>query len=307
MKHSSSTAALEPGWWERDSVVGSTDKPIAQTVGIIPRSAGTLRVFLHAAKIPFALSENLRSEIYISHIETVTGALTFTYTEHAGSLTLESPTLRMIARPLQPVWPFSVRSIEFPLEQVVASFGVSSRPITIARVVGLDAAAQPITSRPALVNSTDVEVGTPRLVESKFAEAVALAREEWFEGGVESKFSWALSNLVHAYGDAAVAAVETFVGSPSTNIEIAVEAAKWLGEVDHPTSHRYRRTLLERLLSAPSTRLRHGAGEGLAAMDDPSSLPALIEARDRETNRRLRYYLELVVEQLERTSACLNS
>jgi hypothetical protein len=137
---------------------------------------------------------------------------------------------------------------------------------------------------------------------------VALARQEWFEDGVESRLYRALSTLLYSYGDTAVAAIETFLDAPTSNTESVVEVAQWLGEADHEASHHYRRTLLEKvLLRTPSIRLRHGAAVGLAALDDPSSLGAVIEARDRERNRRLRRYLELVADQLERTKACRSS
>jgi HEAT repeat protein len=136
----------------------------------------------------------------------------------------------------------------------------------------------------------------------------AEARHTWFEDGVESEFSRAFSTLVHLYGNTAVSAAESLLSSPSTNIEVGIEAAHGLGEIDHPRSLRYRRSLLERLLlTAPSVRLRHGAAAGLASMDDPSSLPAVSEAYACESNQRLRQYLQLVVEQLERTRACRTS
>ena len=203
------------------------------------------------------------------------------------------------------------RTVELAIPQLPQPF-VTFRTVafpatTTATVLVLRPAVMPISVLPALLSSTDAELGTPRLIRTQFAEVAALAGEEWFEDGVESKFSRALSSLLHAYSDGVIAAVEAFVGSPNTNVEVAVEAAKWLGEVDHAATQRYRRTLLEKMLNAPSVRLRHGAAAGLASMDDPASLDALRGALGGESNRRLRDYLQLVVNQLERTRACLNS
>jgi len=214
----------------------------------------------------------------------------------------ESPTLRLDTEP------FQATTFNEPVEGLINILCAPSTGFIVVSVAGLDTTAPPIVHSPGLLNSTDRLQGASRLVESKFAEAVAVAGKEWFEDGVASEFSRALSTLLHTYKNAAIAPVETFFASPSTNVEIAVEAARWLGRVDHPTSHRYRRTLLEKvLLSAPSTRLRHGAASGLAAMDDPSSLLVVMEARDRESNQRLRRFLQLVVDQLERTRACRSS
>lgn len=300
----SSTTSLEARSSRGSIVAGSTGpEPIASRLSIVPVSTKTLRTM--RTDIQVSLPENLRAalEKYLADADATAGMVTCRFTEGKGtSWTFESPTLRLNAEAFQP-------SAEWLTgEQTFSRYGVSAPAAMTVRVVGLGAAAQSIVPAPGLLNSTDRSQGASRLVESKFAEAVALAGEEWFEDGVESDFSRTLSTLLHTYRDAAIAPVETFLGSPSTNIEVAVEAAQWLGKVDHPASRRYRRSLLEKVLSsAPSARLRHGAAAGLADMDDPSSLSAVVEARDRESNRRLRHFLQLVVDQLERTRACLST
>jgi hypothetical protein len=202
--------------------------------------------------------------------DVVTGTLTF-----VGDLMIfDSPTLRLSTEPFQ----------------------------FIASIPSEDPASE---SR--LLNSTDRTQGVSSFIESKLTDAIALARGEWFEDGIESQLSRALSTLLHTYGSLVVAPLETFFGAPTSDIAIAVEAAQWLGEVDHKPSQKYRRTLLEKLLRASSTRLRHGAAAGLAAMNDPSSLAALHDVFGREENTRLRRYLELVIEQLERARACPSS
>jgi hypothetical protein len=174
----------------------------------------------------------------------------------------------------------------------------------MVKVLSVATAAQSLSKVVGLFNSTDALLGIAPVVESKLASAFAEARHAWFEDGVESEFSRTFSTLIHTYSDMAVSAAETILSSPATNIEVAIEAAHTLGEVDHPASLHYRRSLLEKLLTARSVRLRHGAAAGLASMDDPASLPAVSEAYAREANQRLRQYLQLVVEQLERTRAC---
>ena len=217
----------------------------------------------------------------------------------------------------QPVAELARRPAPFPSsDQVFSGYSIvlptSSNAVSSAMTMRLtDLCATTATPERLLgggvLNSTDVVLGAPPLVESQFSEAAALAGAECFEEGIESRFSSALSMLIHANGIAAIAAVENFLRSPSSSIEIAVEATEWLGEVDHPASQRYRRTLLEWLLDSTSTRLRHGAAAGLASMDNPASLPALHQAYDRESNQRLRTFIKLVLDQLEQTRACLNS
>ncbi len=306
---SSATTSAEAGSLWRGIVVGSTQPElVARDLGIVPRTAETLPMVYRSCNVPAASFKNIQDVIskYLADMNARAGMVTCLYTRHTGSFLFESPTFRLTTEPFALWGPFG--AIPAESEHRISLRSTSLPVVMTVLVAGLGAAAQLMTPAPGLLNSTDPALGAPRLAESKFAEAVALAGEEWFEDGVESRFSQALSTLLHMYGFAAVATVETFLGSPSSNVEVAVEAAQWLGEVDHPASMRYRKSLLEKLLlRAPSTRLRQGAAAGLAALDDPSSLPVVTEALGRESNRRLRHFLQLVVDQLERTRACPSS
>lgn len=276
---SSSTALIEEERPRRGHVISSaaTGPEIVPDTYTITLSAEAPRMRLLGAPLDFLPTER-RGFV-------VGGSIWQEYAQHPVHQAVE------LAVPLPHVANF--RAVAFPTT-------------TRANVLVLRPAVMSITGLPPILNSTDPELGASRMIRGQLAEAAGLAREEWFEDGVESRFSRTLSSLLHAYSDGAIAAVETLVGSPSTNVEVAVEAAKWLGEVDHEATKLYRRTLLEKMLNAPSVRLRHGAAAGLASMDDPDSLDALRGALDREPNRRLRGYLQLVANQLERTRACLN-
>jgi hypothetical protein len=274
---------------------------MAPTVDIVPLSAGTAR--RRGGKFSSPQPEGFGAlQKYITEVRSA-GIVMCRYAAHTTWFSHEAPVLLLTADTFQPTQLFRTTPVNW-----APGCSISTLPFpTTVQVFNLGA-AEPSGSLSGLLSSTDPTLGISKRVESKLAEAVDLARDEWFEDGTESQFSRSLSTLLYTYGDATVAALETFLGSPSSNIEVAVEAAQWLGEADHSQSHHYRRTLLEKLLlSASSTRLRHGAAAGLAAIDDPASLPALREAREHEGNRRLQHYLELVIEQLERTSACRSS
>lgn len=297
----SSTAELEIRPPRGGLVLSTSTEQMARGVYTVPQSAQTLTTSCGTLLGPFAWGEALDTIVlgkHIPHAERVAEFVTHQDSADTDSL----PTRRVVVEWPRPTAPF--RSADW-LSESLGVAGELSLP-AVMRVASLDTAAR-ASRRPSLRNSTDVVLGVPSLVESKLSEATALAAGEWFEDGVESKFCRTLSSLLYGYGVPTVAAVEKFVRSPSSNIEIAVEAAQWLGEVDHAASQRYRRTFLESLLGSASARLRHGAAAGLASMDDPSSLPAVREALNHESNRRLRNFLELVVDQLERTRACLNT
>ena len=265
-------------------------------------SSGTLR---HVALGKFVSPGSFRNvvEKYLAYAQgsalVVTLGSSF---EHTGSLYFESPTLRFTTEAA-----FKSLGLFHAVAERECDLGFREyfAPTSFTVHVISSGTAAPLSRLPGLFNSTDRALGIPPLVQSKFATAVALAGEEWFEDGVESRFSRTLSTLLYAYGDAAVAAVERYLGSRDINIEVAVEAAQWLGDVDHSASSSYRRTLLEKtLMYAPTARLRHGAATGLATMDDPSSYSVVLEALGRESNRGLRQLLQLVADQLGRTRAC---
>jgi len=262
---------------------------VVADVGIVPLSSQTrISTFGPLQDYGAALTKRIAEAI------TPTRAVTCRYSPGADWLIVTSPTLRLATEAFHPV--------ALNVDNIATAWNTCSMTFS---VLDFAAAAQPLTLAQGLFNSTDALLGISPVVEARLADVFAEARHVWFEDGIESEFSRAFSTLIHTYGDTAVSAAETLLSSPSTNIEVAIEAAHALGEVDHLPSLRYRRSLLEKLLlTAPSVRLRHGAAAGLASMDDPSSLPAVTEAYDRESNQRLRQYLQLVVDQLERTRAC---
>ncbi len=297
----SSTAPPDAAKPKRYGTVGSSQTTGA--FGMVPLSeAQTLTT-------TFARAEDFEDALkkYIAEAQAAVDVVGCRYAYHSGWVVVQSPTFRQTAGAFAPVDLFGT-----PIERWAKcdrTLSSSELPeTTMFQVTGIGASAPPFKLLSGLLNSTDIGLGIASLVESKFGDALALAQHEWFEDGTESEFSRALATLVHTYGDTAVATVESFLGSPTVNTEVAVEAAQSLGEIDHPPTYRYRKSLLEKLLlTSPSTRLRHGAASGLAATNDPSSLPKVTEATNRESNSRLRRFLELLVDQLERARACRSS
>lgn len=285
---SSASTSAEP--LEYAAAIDSTDmESPGHATDLLPVSASTLRRF-----DPLTRSTRMPLDAVVAR--DFRSALT------GGRIYLSSPTHGLAIEP-------SVRIFDAKLPRDWANtihYLHASDRITI-HVVSSAATLRSISRLPSLLNSTDREFGIRHRVESRFSSAVAFAADEWFEDGTESTFARTLSTLIYVYGNAAIAAVERYLGSPDANIEIAVEASQWLGEVEHPDSRNYRKTLLEKTLLRGSTaRLRHGAATGLAALDDPSSLPIVVEALQVESNRALRQFLELLAGQLGRTQACPN-
>jgi HEAT repeat protein len=130
------------------------------------------------------------------------------------------------------------------------------------------------------------------------------AREQNFEDGMESEFSKELIDVVKMHRVEAIEALASLLIEEKVNLEVASEALRWLGHMDHPASYRHRLWLLERSLRCSSPRVRDGATLGLAFLDDPQAIPYLKQAIQREQVYELRADMEQALAQLESTHRC---
>jgi len=113
-------------------------------------------------------------------------------------------------------------------------------------------------------------------------------RDEIFEDGIESEFSRGLVGLIKKYGNDALAELAYFIVYEKVSAEVAGEALRWLGLLEHPLSYHWRLWLLERSLRSSSARIRDCAVLGLAFLDDPHAIPYLRRAVDGEPVKELR-------------------
>ena len=130
------------------------------------------------------------------------------------------------------------------------------------------------------------------------------AKEQNFEDGMESEFSKELIDLVKEYGVGAIEALAHLIIEEKVNPEVASEALRWLGHINHPASYRNRLWLLERGLRCSSARVRDGATLGLAFLDDLHAITYLRRAIQQEKIAELRADMEQVLAQLESTQQC---
>ena len=134
---------------------------------------------------------------------------------------------------------------------------------------------------------------------SKIEAIFWTAKGDFFEDGMESTFSQKLNSFVRKYGSNALEAITCLIVYERVDPEVAGEALRWLGRIDHTESYKYRRWLLERSLSSPSTRVRDGAILGLASMDDKHAISYLRRAVEKEQCSELKADMKSVLEQLE--------
>jgi hypothetical protein len=125
------------------------------------------------------------------------------------------------------------------------------------------------------------------------------AKEEVFEDGMESDFSRNLSEFIISFGHLAMETIIPIILSERTNTEVASEAFRILGRLNHKITYRDRLWLLERGLYSASARVRDGAVLGLAFLNDSLAIAPLKSAIERERIPELRKDMEQILTQLE--------
>lgn len=134
---------------------------------------------------------------------------------------------------------------------------------------------------------------------NQFLSLFRAAKELTFEDGMHTEFSRSLLAMVKEYGDQAIEVLEDLIIGNQVGIEEASEALRWLGQLEDASTHFRRLNLLGLSLGHSSARIRDGAILGLSFMDDPSAIPYIRAAIERETTRPLREDMRQVLAQLE--------
>lgn len=125
------------------------------------------------------------------------------------------------------------------------------------------------------------------------------AKEEFFEDGIESQFSMSLEKIIHEHSSNAIIVLSNIILSEDINAEIASEALRLVGRIEHPETYSIRLWLLEQSLNSNSARIRDSAVLGLDSIDDPYSIDALKDAIVKESYSELREDMKQVLQQLE--------
>ena len=165
---------------------------------------------------------------------------------------------------------------------------------------------EPLYEFPKLVlseNST-TQKQTGEELKNRLDVAFRWARDLQFEDGMENDFSRELISFVERHGNSAIDVVAEIILAEDVSPAVASEALRWLAEVDDFSSYQKRLWLLESSLYCSSAVVRDGAVVGVASMDDPSAIPYLQKARDKEPLGDLRKDMDQVLEQLQETLKC---
>ena len=125
------------------------------------------------------------------------------------------------------------------------------------------------------------------------------ARNEHFEDGMDSQFSRNLVRMIKKSGPIVVEELAVLILSGQINQEVASEALRWIGYMEHQSSYKLRRWLLEKCLFSSSSWIRDGALLGLSFLDDPHAVSYLRKAIEREKIEELKKDMQQALEQLE--------
>lgn len=122
--------------------------------------------------------------------------------------------------------------------------------------------------------------------------------DQVFEDGMESEFSRYLVSTIKDYGSGAISIISDLILNEQVDPEVASEALRWIGYIADPETHVARLNLLKRCLNHSHPWVRDGASLGLAYLDEPSAIPSLEAAIEREKYELLRRNINLVIEDL---------
>lgn len=189
-----------------------------------------------------------------------------------------------------------------PVENVVMLQGEDSLAsvdrscYTFERITGYPSAAEF-----ASPNSTK-ERGIDEELERRINTLFMMSGDEGFESGMISDFSKELCSIINSHDKNAMEIISYLFLYRKINPVVMSEALRWLGKIEQEESHSYRLWLLEKNLESSLIYVRDGAISGIAALDDPSAIPAVRRAIEKETCRELCDDMKSVLEQLEETS-----
>ena len=131
---------------------------------------------------------------------------------------------------------------------------------------------------PARLASSTAQAEKPEVLTEELQRIFFAAREEVFEDGMDSVFSRRLVNFMERHSRLGIDILSDLLILGHVNAEVAGEALRHVGHIEHVPTRLERRRLLERCLFDASARVRDGAILGLASMDDPESIPYIEQA-----------------------------
>jgi hypothetical protein len=190
------------------------------------------------------------------------------------------------------------RAIALSAHLALSGFSRTSR----AFALGVNEATTSLPRIEYIANAT-ADVGHSLELQREITALFRQWQELRFEDGMENDLSRRLWRLLMTHSTLLVEALAAVIVTERVSPRVAAEALRHLGRFAHPPSHRDRLWLLERGLRSASPVSRDGASLGLAHLNDPSAIPYLQAAIEREPVASLRDDLRQVLDALQHDAA----
>ena len=152
----------------------------------------------------------------------------------------------------------------------------------------------------ASINKSVFDASEPNpVVMKQLDQLIAAAHDEFFEVGIESRFSRDLQHLFRLDSPVVLQYLRTKLKENYTNSEVLAEILRW---ASHQEASSIRALVIDLLLAGlchMSSLVRDEAALGLAYLDQTAALARLPEALERETVSELREDLTKLIRSLE--------
>ena len=188
----------------------------------------------------------------------------------------------------------------FALSAHLALSGFSSTSRAFA--LGVNDATTSLPRIEYIANAT-ADVGHSQELQHEIGVLFRQWQELRFEDGIENDLSRSLWRLLMTHSTKLIEALAAVIVTEKVSPRVAAEALRHLGRFAHPASRKDRLWLLERSLRSASPLSRDGASLGLAHLGDPSAIPYLRAAIEREPVASLRDDLRQVLDALQQDAA----
>ena len=152
----------------------------------------------------------------------------------------------------------------------------------------------------ASINKSVFDVGRPSQVMIKqLNQLIAAAHDEFFEVGIESRFSRGLQRLCRFDSPVALEFLRTKLIDNSTSSEVLAEILRWASHQEESTIRALVVDLLSTGLHHSSSLVRDAAALSFAHLDESTALARLRPALEIEAVPELREDLEELIRSLE--------
>lgn len=126
-----------------------------------------------------------------------------------------------------------------------------------------------------------------------------VGKNEQFEDGMKSKFSFAIENIIRNYQDHAIEMLSEFLTSNKIDSDLLCETLRTLGNLHDDETELIRFQILIPFLSHASPFIRDCTGLALYDLESPNAIPYIRKAIDKEPYQSLKMDFKKIINELQ--------